>query len=108
MSTSASKSTTVAYLLWFFLGGFGAHRFYLGKTRSAFGMIGLSLGSAVLSVIFIGLLGYVALLAWWIYDATQIGKWVSEQSAGVPMAGESDFAPASPVMAPAPLDAEAA
>ncbi|WP_342621698.1 NINE protein, partial [Pseudomonas aeruginosa] len=24
-----------AYLLWFFLGGFGAHRFYLGKTGTA-------------------------------------------------------------------------
>jgi len=29
------KSKTTAYLLWFFLGGFSAHRFYLGKTGSA-------------------------------------------------------------------------
>ncbi|MCU7558445.1 TM2 domain-containing protein [Macrococcus capreoli] len=33
------KSTGVAYLLWFFLGGFGAHRFYFGKTASAIGLI---------------------------------------------------------------------
>lgn len=26
-----SKSTGIAYLLWFFLGGFGVHRFYLGS-----------------------------------------------------------------------------
>ena len=26
------KSKSTAYLLWFFLGGFGAHKFYLGKT----------------------------------------------------------------------------
>ena len=32
---NAQKSTGVAYLLWFFLGGVGAHRFYLGKTRTA-------------------------------------------------------------------------
>ncbi len=28
------KSKGVAYLLWFFLGGFSAHRFYLGKVAS--------------------------------------------------------------------------
>jgi TM2 domain-containing membrane protein YozV len=28
---SARKSTLVAYLLWFFLGGLGVHNFYLGK-----------------------------------------------------------------------------
>ena len=29
------KSAGVAYLLWFFLGGFGAHRFYLGQNGTA-------------------------------------------------------------------------
>ncbi|WP_323007605.1 TM2 domain-containing protein [Pseudorhodobacter sp.] len=29
---SNSKSTGTAYLLWFFLGGLGGHRFYLGST----------------------------------------------------------------------------
>lgn len=29
---SPPKDTGVAYLLWFFLGGLGAHRFYLGQT----------------------------------------------------------------------------
>ncbi|WP_024697167.1 TM2 domain-containing protein [Pseudomonas avellanae] len=32
---NAKKSTGAAYLLWFFLGGFGGHRFYLGKTGTA-------------------------------------------------------------------------
>ncbi|AIS51873.1 hypothetical protein TKV_c06890 [Thermoanaerobacter kivui] len=28
------RNPVVAWLLWFFLGGLGAHRFYLGKTTS--------------------------------------------------------------------------
>ena len=31
---AAKKSAVVAYLLWFFLGGLGVHRFYLGRTGS--------------------------------------------------------------------------
>src|SRR5690625_7789652 len=37
------KSMVVAYLLWFFLGGAGAHRFYIGKTGSAITMLVLFL-----------------------------------------------------------------
>ncbi|ULG72416.1 TM2 domain-containing protein [Macrococcus brunensis] len=37
------KSPVVAYLLWFFLGGFGGHRFYFGKTGSAIAMIAVTL-----------------------------------------------------------------
>jgi TM2 domain-containing membrane protein YozV len=33
------KSTGVTYLLWFFLGGFGTHRFYLGYTGSAIAIL---------------------------------------------------------------------
>lgn len=33
------KSTGVAYLLWFFLGVFGGHHFYLGKTGRAIGYL---------------------------------------------------------------------
>lgn len=29
------KSVALGYVLWFFLGGFGGHRFYLGKTGTA-------------------------------------------------------------------------
>jgi TM2 domain-containing membrane protein YozV len=63
------KSTGISYLLWFFLGAFGAHRLYLGKIGSAIAMICLFWGGAVLSLI---LVGYVLLLAygiWWLVDA---------------------------------------
>ena len=33
------RSTAVAYLLWFFLGLLGVHRFYAGETRSAVVML---------------------------------------------------------------------
>ncbi|WP_317312239.1 TM2 domain-containing protein [Clostridium thermobutyricum] len=36
---NGTKSKTTALLLCFFLGGVGAHRFYLGKTGSAIAMI---------------------------------------------------------------------
>jgi TM2 domain-containing membrane protein YozV len=73
------KSTTVAYLLWFFLGGFGAHRFYFGKMGSGFGMLGLFLGSCVLSLVIIGLIGFPILSVWWIVDAFLISKWMKEE-----------------------------
>lgn len=34
--TNEKKSTATAYLLWFFLGIFSAHRFYLGRAGTAF------------------------------------------------------------------------
>ncbi|WP_347267139.1 TM2 domain-containing protein [Paracoccus sp. (in: a-proteobacteria)] len=36
---SRAKSTGTAYLLWFFLGSLGGHRFYLGKTGTAMLML---------------------------------------------------------------------
>lgn len=58
------KSTGAAYLLWFFLGGFGAHRFYLGRTGTAVGQLLLLLFGWV--PLF---LGWLALGIWWLVDA---------------------------------------
>ena len=58
------KSTGAAYLLWFFLGGFGAHRFYLGRTASGVGQ---------LLLLFFGWIplftGWIVLGIWWLIDA---------------------------------------
>ena len=64
-----SKSPAIAYLLWFFLGGFGIHRFYLGRVGSGIAMLVLLVASIILSVAVIGALGYIALVIWWIVDA---------------------------------------
>ena len=58
------KSTGASYLLWFFLGGFGAHRFYLGRTGS--GIAQLLLGLLGWVPVF---LGWVVLGIWWLIDA---------------------------------------
>lgn len=63
------KSAAVAYILWFFLGFFGAHRFYLGRWVS--GLIQLVLfgiGSA-LAFILVGYLPLAVLGLWWLIDA---------------------------------------
>ena len=66
---SEKKSTGICYLLWFFLGGFGAHRFYLGRTGSAIAMLIISIISWILLFAGIGLLGLIAIGVWLIVDA---------------------------------------
>lgn len=75
-----AKSPVVAFLLWFFLGGFGAHRFYFGKIGSGFGMLGLFVGSTVLLTVLVGAIGFLALFVWWVVDAFQINGWCREQT----------------------------
>ncbi|MCB0073940.1 MAG: TM2 domain-containing protein [Caldilineaceae bacterium] len=48
------KSVGVAYLLWFFFGGLGAHRFYLGRSGSGAVILILTLLSLVLMLFYIG------------------------------------------------------
>lgn len=45
------RSIIAAYVLWFFLGRFGAHRFYLGYKRSALIMLALSVTGMVATTI---------------------------------------------------------
>ncbi|MFM0522093.1 TM2 domain-containing protein [Caballeronia jiangsuensis] len=63
MYDAQKKSLVVAFLLWFFLGYLGAHRFYAGKTLSAILQLVLSLIGAALTFAGIGfaLLGVVGI-----------------------------------------------
>lgn len=62
------KSTAVAYLLLLFVGLFGAHRFYLGRTGSAVAMLVLALVSFLLTLVVIGVFGILALYVWVFVD----------------------------------------
>lgn len=66
---SEKKSSGISYLLWFFLGGFGAHRFYLGRTQSAIAMLVIYVLSILLLFVGVGIIGLAAIGIWWIVDA---------------------------------------
>lgn len=63
------KSVGVAYLLLFFLGGLGIHRFYLGRTGSAAVMLLLTAASAFLTVVLVGYVGLFVVGVWCVLDA---------------------------------------
>ncbi|MFB0613618.1 TM2 domain-containing protein [Aurantiacibacter poecillastricola] len=64
------KSTGATYLLWFFLGFLGAHRFYLGRKRTGIAQLLMA----------ITLVGLVPLLVWWLVDAFLIPGMVREEN----------------------------
>jgi TM2 domain-containing membrane protein YozV len=79
--TNEAKSAGAAYLLWFFLGTLGAHRFYLGKTGSGVAQLLLFVIGWLTFGIFVGVVLLIALGIWWIIDAFQISGMISEQKA---------------------------
>jgi TM2 domain-containing membrane protein YozV len=64
------KTALVAYLLWFFLGLFGAHNFYLGRT-------GVAVTQLILSLIVVGM---VITIFWVLVDAFLIPGWIRRQN----------------------------
>lgn len=69
------KNPVVAYILWWFLGFFGAHRFYMGKSN-AVTMLVISIVSFLTMVIVVGYIGLIAMFVWWVLDAISLHKWV--------------------------------
>jgi len=63
------KSVGVAYVLWFFFGSLGGHRFYLRHTGSAVAMLLIFLISLPLTFILIGYIGLVIVGIWALVDA---------------------------------------
>src|SRR5579875_3678933 len=66
------KSALIAYLLWFFLGYLGLHRFYLKRTGSAIVMLLIFLVSVPLTMALIGWIGLGIIGLWWLIDALLI------------------------------------
>jgi len=69
MYDAQKKSVGVAYLLWAFLGGVGAHRFYLGQTATGAVMLGLMLVGIITAILIVGFLLLIPLWIWVIVDA---------------------------------------
>lgn len=67
------KNMVVAYILWYFLGMFGAHRFYMGRTGSAIAQLVLTLT----------VFGSIATFVWWIVDAFLLHDWVKEHNRNI-------------------------
>lgn len=80
------KSMGVAYLLWFFFGTLGGHRFYLGRIASAAIMAAISITGSVITFALLrqdppSLAGAFFTLPagiWWLIDAFQIPKMVPD------------------------------
>ncbi|MGL4698733.1 MAG: TM2 domain-containing protein [Apilactobacillus waqarii] len=70
-------STVAAWLLWVFLGQFGAHRFLFKKPYAAL-MLTLEIIGWVTIFFIIGLGFLSAVWIWWIVDAFSIQSWLKE------------------------------
>ncbi|PYE88411.1 TM2 domain-containing protein [Phyllobacterium leguminum] len=77
--TNEAKSTGAAYLLWVFLGGLGGHRFYLGRTGTAFVQLLLCILGWATVAIGIGIVLLIVLAMWVLVDAFLIPGMVQEQ-----------------------------
>lgn len=80
MYDAHKKSLLIAYLLWFFVGYLGIHRFYIGKIVSGILMLLLFALSTLLTVIGIGFIGLAIFGLWWLIDALLIPSMVTEKN----------------------------
>jgi TM2 domain-containing membrane protein YozV len=77
--TNEAKSTGAAYLLWFFLGTFGAHRFYLGRTGTAVTQLLMTIIGWLTVVLVVGIFILIAVGIWLLVDAFLIPGMIQAQ-----------------------------
>ena len=76
------KNIVLAYVLWFFLGTLGVHRFYLGRINSGITFLALTIFGIIGSFIYVGFALIIAVWVWWIIDAFLIPSMVVTAPAG--------------------------
>lgn len=80
MFESNKKSAGIAYLLWFFFGMFGAHRFYLGETGTAVAIMLITICSIALKFVLIGFLTIFISVIWVFIDLFLIPSLVQKHN----------------------------
>ena len=79
---SKKRSVLIAYLLWIFLGGVGAHRYYNGRVGTGLAIMGLTVLGWLTLALVIGAAFLLAAAVWVIVDAFLIPGWVSRHNTG--------------------------
>lgn len=74
---SCQLNMTIAYLLWAFLGFFGAHRLYCKKPYGIAILI-LEIVGLFTLIVAIGIIPLFIVFIWWLIDSVQVFKWVNE------------------------------
>lgn len=84
MEYDAQKySAVISYILWFFLGFLGAHRFYLRRVGSGLLQMALHGVGWLTAPIIIGWLFLALWAIWWVIDALLIPGWIREGNTAI-------------------------
>ncbi len=75
---AAKKDMVLAYIIWFFLGTFGVHRLYIGKTISGILMAIFHICAWALTIVFVGFIGLAIIGVIWLIDALFLAGWVED------------------------------
>ena len=78
---SDGKTPLIAWLLWFFLGAFSAHRIYLKKDFSILMLLLLILAFVLTATFFLAILApipFIIYLVIWVKDAINMSDWITE------------------------------
>lgn len=84
------KEPIVAWILWFFLGVFGGHRFYLGQHKEGFVLVGVWVFFVlILSTLFgavglptLGVVCFALVWVWWIVEACMLNSNIRKANSG--------------------------